>query len=146
MLDALKRFATRVGHATEHAGLWWGVAISVGLAVVSLAIAAAVVLSWPPDQFKDHHSRSVFWAHRSPAVRIAGLVGKNVAGGILLVLGAIMALPGIPGQGVLTMIIGLTLVDFPGKHALERRLVGRPWVLRHINSLRRRFKQPPLEL
>src|SRR5436189_133889 len=65
MLDALKTFATRVGRATEHGGFWLGVGISVGLAVLSLVIGAAVVLSWSADQFKDHRSRSGFCAHRS---------------------------------------------------------------------------------
>jgi hypothetical protein len=62
-----------------------------------------------------------------------------------LLLGAVMALPGIPGQGVLTMIIGLTLVDFPGKRSLEERILRRPWVLHAINRLRARFARPPLE-
>jgi hypothetical protein len=57
-----------------------------------------------------------------------------------------MALPGVPGQGILTMIIGLTLVDFPGKLDLERRLIARPVVLRRLNALRTRFKRAALEL
>jgi hypothetical protein len=65
---------------------------------------------------------------------------------VLLVLGAIMALPGVPGQGFLTMLIGLTLIDFPGKVDVERRLVRRPFVLRQLNALRARFKRAPLAL
>jgi hypothetical protein len=57
-----------------------------------------------------------------------------------------MAVPGIPGQGVLTMIVGLTLLDFPGKRGLECRLIGRPRILRTINRLRARFGRPPLEM
>ena len=40
---------------------------------------------------------------------------RTSAGGLLILLGLVMALPGIPGQGVLTMIVGLTMIDFPGK-------------------------------
>ena len=72
-------------------------------------------------------------------------IGKNVAGVVLVLLGLVMALPGIPGQGVLTMIVGLTLIDFPGKRGLERRLIGRPHILRAINRLRARFDRAPLE-
>jgi hypothetical protein len=79
-------------------------------------------------------------------MRAVGIVGKNLAGAVLLVLGLVMALPGIPGQGILTMIIGITLVDFPGKQRLERRLIGRPAVLRRLNRLRARFRRPPLEV
>ena len=57
-----------------------------------------------------------------------------------------MALPGVPGQGLLTALIGLTLINFPGKTELERRLIGRPAVLRTVNRLRARFHRPPLEL
>jgi hypothetical protein len=64
----------------------------------------------------------------------------------MFLLGFVMALPGIPGQGVLTMIIAVTLIDFPGKRELERRLVSRPWVLKHLNNVRRRFHRAPLDL
>ncbi len=122
-----------------------GLALSVGLALVSLAIAAAVVVSWPADRFKPG-SRATFLAAHPTAVRLLAGFGKNLAGVVLVLLGLVMALPGVPGQGFLTMIIGLTLIDFPGKLTLERRLVSRPFVLRQLNGLRRRFKRPPLAL
>jgi hypothetical protein len=145
MWGALKHTLVRIGTAAEHAGLWWGLAISVGLALASLAVAAAVVVSWPVDHFGPG-GRAGLWPQRHPVVRALGLAMKNVAGAVLLVLGAIMALPGIPGQGILTMIIGLTLVDFPGKLVLERRLIGRPWVLKRLNRLRARLHRPALQL
>jgi hypothetical protein len=61
-------------------------------------------------------------------------------------MGFVMALPGVPGQGILTMLIGLTLVDFPGKRSLEQRLVRRPSVRRALDKVRARFGHPPLEL
>jgi hypothetical protein len=64
----------------------------------------------------------------------------------LMVVGALMALPGIPGQGLLTMLIGLSLLSFPGKRRLERRFVRMPALLRAINRLRARFARPPLKL
>ena len=73
-------------------------------------------------------------------------VAKNVAGVVLVLLGLVMALPGIPGQGILTMIVGITLIDFPGKRGLERRMIGRPRILRSINRLRARFHRAPLDL
>ena len=51
----------------------------------------------------------------------------------------------LPGQGVLTILIGLTLLDFPGKRRFVRRLLMRPRVFRVINRLRRRFGRPPLK-
>jgi hypothetical protein len=145
MPEGLRSLVTRIAHAAQGAGLWWGIAISVGLAVASLAVAAAVVLSWSPGHFATT-GRWGFWAERPAPVRVLGIVGKNVAGLLMLLIGFVMALPGVPGQGVLTMIIGLTLVDFPGKLGLERRLIGRPAVISRINRLRGRFGREPLVL
>jgi hypothetical protein len=54
--------------------------------------------------------------------------------------------PGVPGQGVLTILLGIMLLDFPGKRALETRIVGRPRVNGAVNALRARFGKPPLIL
>lgn len=129
----------------KRGGLWWSVGISVGLAVLSLALATVVVVGWPADRFKGegptHHGKD---AH--VVVRAAGFVGRNLAGAVLIIVGAIMAVPGVPGQGLLTMLIGLTLLSFPGKRRLERRLLSVPAVMNGINRLRARFARPPLEL
>ena len=64
----------------------------------------------------------------------------------LIALGAVLSLPGVPGQGVLTILIGLILVDFPGKHRLMRRLLTRPGVIETLNRVRAYFGRPPLSL
>jgi hypothetical protein len=129
----------------KRGGVWWGIGISVGLAVVSLALATVVVLGWPADRFKGegptHHGKD---AH--PVVRAFAFLGRNLAGVLLVIVGAVMAVPGVPGQGLLTMLIGLTLLSFPGKRKLERRILHVPAVLHAINRLRARFARPPLEL
>ena len=129
----------------KNGGLWWSIGISVGLAVLSLALATVVVIGWPADRFKGegptHHGKD---AH--VIVRAVGFVARNLAGLVMIILGAIMAVPGVPGQGLLTMLIGLTLVSFPGKRRLERRLLRVHAVLHGINRLRARFARPPLEI
>jgi hypothetical protein len=121
-------------------GLWLGIGVSVVLAVGSIALVVFVVIHWPADHFKAHAGTPGEPPH--PVARIA----KNAGGVLLILLGLVMALPGIPGQGILTMIVGLTMLDFPGKRGLERRLIGRPHVLRAINGLRARFGRAPLEI
>ena len=69
---------------------------------------------------------------------------KNVAGAIALTAGFLMLLT--PGQGVLTILVGVILCDFPGKRTLERKLIARPLVLSTINRIRRRHKRPPIVL
>ena len=108
-------------------------------------MAGVVVVSWPSDQFK-HEIPPRFMDGRPPPLRYAAIMAKNLVGLVLIVIGFVMALPGVPGQGVLTMLIGLTLVDFPGKRRLEQRLVRRPSVRRAIDRVRARFGHPPMEL
>jgi len=124
-------------------GLWLGIGISLVLAIGSIALVAYVVIHWPADHFKAHlpgAGAPVEPTH--PVARAA----KNVGGFLLILLGLVMALPGIPGQGILTMIVGLTMLDFPGKRGLERRLIGRPHILHALNRLRARFGRAPLEM
>jgi hypothetical protein len=52
----------------------------------------------------------------------------------------------VPGQGVLTILLGIMLLDFPGKRALETRIISRPRVQTAVNALRARFDKPPLML
>jgi hypothetical protein len=142
MADTWRRRLAPLLHFLESGGFWWGLGISVALAIGSLALATAVIVAWPPTRF----THGPLPSERHPVIRALGLVAKNIAGAILLLLGFVMALPGIPGQGVLTMIIGLTLVDFPGKRGIERRILRHRRVLDAINRLRARFHRPPLEM
>ena len=65
---------------------------------------------------------------------------------MLVAVGIALSVPGVPGQGVLTILAGLTLIDFPGRHPLVRSIIGRPAILAALNRLRARFKRPPLTL
>ena len=44
----------------------------------------------------------------------------------------------IPGQGLLTMFLGLMLITYPGRRKLVLSIVRRPAVARAINWMRRR--------
>lgn len=52
----------------------------------------------------------------------------------------------MPGQGLLTMLIGISLMDFPRKRELEAKMVGQPTLLGVINTMRQKFHKPPLSL
>ncbi len=112
--------------------------------VVSLGAVAAVVVRLPADYFCEGHISPL--AERHSIVRWAGWIVKNVVGALLVLLGLLLSLPGIPGQGLLTVLIGVMLLNFPGKRRLERRLVSRPSILAAINALRARFGKPALSL
>lgn len=125
--------------AAEHAV--WFVTGSVLSFVVSIVLTPWLILRIPPDYFTHAHRHGVV-AGRHPLVRL-GLIGlKNVVGVILIVAG--LALFVLPGQGLITMLVGLLITNYPGKFALERWLVRRPRVLPALNWLRTRYGRAPL--
>jgi hypothetical protein len=114
--------------------LWCAVGAVVGFVLGALAAGVALVYL-PADYFvrsPQQHSLSLPW-------RIA----KNVLGAALVVLGVIMVF--VPGQGLLTIVVGLVLIDFPGKQAWIKKILDRPGLLDKINRLRDRYGKPPLK-
>jgi hypothetical protein len=73
---------------------------------------------------------------------IAWVVTRNLLG--LLVLGAGLLMLVLPGQGVLTVLVALLLLDFPGKKRLVRFAFAKPRVLDAVNQLRKRAGRAPL--
>lgn len=60
----------------------------------------------------------------------------------MLIVSGIMMLF-IPGQGILTIIIGIILTDFPYKYRIERWIITRPRILSTLNQLRMKAKKQP---
>ncbi|MGZ5481430.1 MAG: hypothetical protein ACXWID_05550 [Pyrinomonadaceae bacterium] len=122
-----------------------GVLIVVVTFVVATGLVSFVVVKLPATYFHPDHDREVL-KDKHPTIRWAGIIGKNLAGVILIVLGVVMSLPGVPGPGLLTILFGVMLVDFPGKRRLEQKFVSQPRVLKAINDLRKRFGGQPMKL
>ncbi len=116
------------------------VALVLGFTVVSSGLAVLVVVLLPADYFYRQPSG---WYAR-PLVRWPLLVLKNLLGAVLVPLGIIM-IPA-PGPGLVVLVIGLSLVNFPGKQVLEKRLLARPSVMKSMNRLRATFGRPPLQV
>jgi hypothetical protein len=129
---------------------WIPVDVLIGLTVASAIgfvgslIAIPMILVRLPADYFDTRTPRHWMKDHHPALRLLGLVVKNVVGVVFLLAGFAMLF--LPGQGVLTMLIGISLMDFPGKRTLEARMVGQPTVLGVINSMRHRFGKPPLTL
>lgn len=129
---------------------WYqALALSAGLFVLgvvsSLLLVSWVVVRLPANYFQKGHQH-VFWPESHPLVRVLGYTAKNLAGALLVFFGILLSLPGVPGQGILTILIGVMLLDFPGKRYLERWLIRRQLVFHAVNRLRERRGQPPLVL
>ena len=109
---------------------------------VTLVVLAAMLATLPANYFRDDFKETPL--RNAGALGVVKRLAKNAIGLVLIVLGALLSLPGIPGQGVLTMLVGLMLVDFPGKRALEKKLVARRGVLETLNRVRAWLGRPPL--
>ena len=122
-----------------------GAAIFVGSFLLNLAIVSAILVKLPADHFSKNR-KTKFWDGPNPALHAAKVIGKNIAGVLLVALGVVLSLPGVPGQGLLTILLGVMLLDFPGRDRLEQKLLHRPSIKNSINKLRARFGKRPLEL
>jgi hypothetical protein len=124
---------------------WWLAIISAALGIAAVAVGLAILMTLPEDHFLRNEEASPSTKPRR-AIHIALLVLKNIVGGCIVVLGAIMALPLVPGPGVIMLIIGLSLMSFPGKRKLELRILRAPLALGAINWLRSKGGRPALRL
>jgi uncharacterized membrane protein YbaN (DUF454 family) len=122
-----------------------GALIFVGSFLINLAIVSIILVKIPADHFSKTQ-RNKLWSDRHATIRIVGLIGKNILGVLLVALGIVLSLPGVPGQGLLTVLLGIMLLDFPGRSKLEQKLLSRPSIINSINRLRERFGKPPLQL
>ncbi len=133
-------------HGLHHyRALGWpvGLALGLGVPLASFLVGLALVVGLPSDFFVRAPERRRLWrSHR--VLRLTLLVGKNLLGLLVFVAGFVMALPLVPGPGVLFMLVGMALVDFPGKRSLERRLLSGRHVLSSVNKMRARFGRPPI--
>lgn len=107
----------------------------------SLIAIPILLVRMPVDYFDERRPRGRIRTNHV-VLRIAVDVFRNLIGIVLVLAGIAMIV--LPGQGLLTILLGLSLVDFPGRNKLERRIYGRPVVLRTINSIRAKFGKPPL--
>ena len=119
-------------------------ALSLLLFVLTLVIFPLVIVFLPQDYFVRHRRDPAHQNRRHPAVWLFLTILKNILGAILILAGISMLV--LPGQGLLTILIGVTLINFPGKYALERRIVRRPAVARTLNRIRKSAGKPQLEL
>ena len=116
--------------------------LSVVLLIVSIAIIPWIVIKIPDDYFHEHYRVRVSKSSGHPLIAqlLAGI--KNLIGFIFVIFGILMLI--LPGQGILTILIGLFLMNFPGKYQFERKIVSLPRVLKSLNWIRAKANKPPL--
>ena len=119
----------------DHQGWLTGLTVfSIVMLVASAFLVPAYLARMPADYFVRRASsvqrHPVWW------------VLRNLFGGVLLLAGIAMLV--LPGQGILTILFALEVMEFPGKQRIELAIVRRPPVLRAVNWLRKRAGRKPL--
>ncbi len=129
----------------QYEGAIWWIALFSGVVFVgSLVVVPWLVVKIPDDYFVTRRRPKSKFADEHPLLRWTARIIKNLVGVILILGGIAMLL--LPGQGLVTLVIGILLLDFPGKHRLERKLIAMPPVLKSINWMRQRRQASPLRL
>lgn len=109
----------------------------------SLILIPWIIIRMPENYFLDEQ-RHLSQMHEShPVYYLAILISKNLLGTLLFIAGLFMFI--LPGQGILTMLIGISLTDFPRKFQVERWFARKEKVLRTLNWIRHKAKRSPLQ-
>jgi hypothetical protein len=122
--------------------LFVGFALSVLASLGGMVVVVIVLVKLPSGYFGDSATMQPRPDAR-PVMRWATVLLKNFVGSMLVVLGVIMSVPGIPGPGIVTTVLGLMLLDFAAKRRWARWFISRAPILRATNSLRRKYGKLP---
>lgn len=107
--------------------------LSVGLSLLGLVLVPWIIARLPADFFLRLTLPPGPVRRRPHPARV---IGRNLSGMLLVVLGALLV--PLPGPGLLVALLGLALADFPGKRRFLTWVLRGPAVWGSINWLRRR--------
>ena len=118
----------------------------LGLLSVVTFVGSLVAVPWligrmRADYFLTHWQTVQARHRRHPALALTVFLARNALG--LLLVAAGLAMLFLPGQGLLTVLIGVCVMDFPGKRGLLQRLVRGPKVQGALNWIRRKRGKEP---
>ena len=129
----------------EYKSFFWALAVvSMLLFLLSLFLIPLMLMRIPEDYFIRHAKLSEKGKSPKSILKILLLIIRNLCGWLLMLSGIAMLL--LPGQGILTILISLTLIDFPYKRKFEYYVISRPLVIKNINRLRKKWGVAPLRL
>ncbi len=122
---------------------WMALASFVSLILV-VVLLPAIVMQLPEDYFVRERRQPVGQQTGRPSVMGIINLDKNLLGILFILAGVLMTV--LPGQGLLTILIGMILVNFPGKYRLEQVLIRQELISQTLNGLRRKANKKAFEL
>ena len=108
--------------------------------VGSLVALPILIAKLPADHFVNDRPQPLPWNSAHPTRNTLLRIGRNLLGLMLVLGGGVMLF--LPGQGLLTIAIGLLMMDFPRKRAFQAWVLSWRPVHRGMNWLRRKANQP----
>lgn len=142
--SAASLWETASAWAEAHPGVLWGAFTgSILLLLASAALVPFVVGRLPVDEFAHRRAPRHAWHLGHPLLAVAWRVVRNALGAAFVLAGIAMLV--LPGQGLLTIFVGVMLLEFPGKRALVLQVVRRKTARRTLNWLRRKRGVPEFE-
>lgn len=111
--------------------------LTLGIVSVAMFVGMLVAVPWfvrrlPADYF----------VRPPPKHSLPKKIARNVLGVLLIAAGIAMLV--LPGQGVITILLGLSIIDLPIKHRILRWLFERPTIQEGVQRLRAKAGKPPL--
>lgn len=118
--------------------------IMLGVISVVMFVLSLVLLPWflnkiPTDYFTRARDPDPWHVIMQPRAIVRNIFG-------LAIVSAGIAMLVLPGQGLLTILIGLATMQFPGKFELEKWIVTRKGVLEGINWVRTKSGKTALKV
>ena len=115
---------------------------SIAILVISALSIGYFIKKIPYDYFLNDKRGMSRYKDNNPILWIITLALKNLVGYCLILGGILMLI--LPGQGLLTILVGLMLSDYPGKFKLEKRIIKTSLVLKTVNWYRAKSGIQPI--
>jgi len=119
--------------------VWMGI-VSFVVFVVSLLLTPFLLGKIPQDYFIHTNQHKVEIKHLGHFLIV---VIRTLIGFVLLIAGIIMLVT--PGQGIITILLGLFLMEFPRKRSLELKIIHHDPTFKILNWLRAKANKPPFK-
>ena len=112
--------------------------LSLLFALLSVLGVVWFIAKLPADFFqRPRHHRHLIDPNRYPNLHFVYTMVRNILGLMLILAGIVMLV--LPGQGVLTIIVGLIITDFPQKERWLQKVITLRSVQKGLNLIRRKL-------
>jgi hypothetical protein len=130
-------FITNIYNEYQILFFWLGI-MSILTIIASIVLVPLFIKHIPIDYFTNSKYHQI---KLNNAYNIAKFILRNILGLLLIIAGIIMLLT--PGKGIISIIIGLFLMQFKGKYKLEKKLIQNDATFKTLNWIREKTNKKP---